>query len=67
MTEYKILKYRCGTFLAHQKGAIKMTENKTCFTCKHRDVEFNLTPCNECIDLSHDFQKYTKWEPRDKK
>jgi len=43
-----------------------MIENKTCWTCKFRDVDSSLKPCSECDDLLHDFHEYTKWEKREK-
>ena len=52
MTEYKILRYRCGTFLAHQLG----TNKKTCWSCKYRELDVTIKPCADC-DL------HFKWEP----
>ncbi|KKM67262.1 hypothetical protein LCGC14_1472800 [marine sediment metagenome] len=58
MTKDKILRYRCGTFLAHQKGTIKMGESKTCWNCKHRELDMSISPCSDC-------ELHFKWEPRE--
>ena len=38
-----------------------MTENKNCWTCKFRDVDFSVKPCSECDDLLRN-----KWKEREK-
>ncbi len=58
MIEYKGLRYRCGTFLAHQLGTNKMTVEKTCWTCKHREIDMSIPPCSDC-------ELHFKWEPRE--
>lgn len=35
-----------------------MIEPKTCWTCKYREINISIKPCNGC-DL------HFKWEPRD--
>lgn len=39
---------------------MKIRQTKTCWNCKHRDLDMSLKPCSECDEFTHN-----KWEPRE--
>lgn len=42
------------------------TTVQVCVTCKHKDLPYSCSPCNECVD-DHNASEWTMWEPRETK
>lgn len=41
---------------------VETMEEKKCKTCRHGYLPFWASPCNECVMLGDDYEKY--WEPK---
>lgn len=58
------LKIDPNILIQKRNNCIKnLDKNKTCVTCKHKDIKFGVEPCDECFDEVLGMPvNPTKWE-----